>query len=75
LSGANDEYLQLGAMKEERKKNYQALFQYYLDTSVLNAVRTSVNKGLALGDNRFKLQIEENYKRRVTPRAAGRKPT
>jgi putative transposase len=74
LRTPHDEYLQLGATEEERKKNYQALFQYHLDTSVLNAIRTSVSKGLALGDNRFKLQIEENYKRRVTPRAAGRKP-
>ncbi|HEY0893708.1 MAG TPA: transposase, partial [Cellvibrio sp.] len=30
---------------------------HHLDTSVLNAIRTSVSKGLALGDNRFKLQI------------------
>jgi putative transposase len=75
LRTPHDEYLQLGATEDERKKNYQSLFQYHFDTSVLNAIRTSVSKGLALGDNRFKLQIEENYKRRVTPRTAGRKPT
>jgi putative transposase len=75
LRTPHDEYLQLGATEDERKKNYQSLFQYHFDTSVLSAIRTSVSKGLALGDNRFKLQIEENYKRRETPRKAGRKPT
>jgi putative transposase len=75
LQNPHDEYVKLGATEVERKKNYQALFQYHLDTSVFNATRISVSKRLALGDNRFKLQIEENYKRRVTPRTAGRKPT
>jgi putative transposase len=59
LRTPHDEYLQLGATEDERKKNYQSLFQYHFDTSVLSAIRTSVSKGLALGDNRFKLQIEE----------------
>jgi len=42
------------------------------NTELLKEIRDSVNKGLALGGERFKTQIEALTDRRVTPRKAGR---
>lgn len=69
----HEEYLTLGNTTEERLHAYRALFKYYMDTDTLHTIRTSVAKGFALGENRFKEQIEQNFNRRMTPLAAGRK--
>ena len=73
LRTPHSEYLSLGNTNEERLSCYRELFRTCLELNSLNAIRSSVNKSLALGDNRFKLQIEENCKRRVTPMKMGRK--
>jgi putative transposase len=53
---------------------YRVLFQYCLEPDFLREIRESVQKCLALGENRFKQQIEANFKRRVSPLKVGRKP-
>jgi putative transposase len=73
LRTPHSEYLNLGNTTEERLNAYRELFRNCLEPNSLNEIRSSVNKGLALGDNRFKLQIEENCKHRVTPMKMGRK--
>jgi putative transposase len=73
LRTPHGEYLSLGNTNEERLSCYRELFRTCLDPNSLNAIRNSVNKSLALGDDRFKSQIEENCKRRVTPMKMGRK--
>jgi putative transposase len=70
----HSEYLRLGKTTEERRQAYCELFSHHLDPLILNDIRLSIGKGLALGDSHFKVQIEENFKRRVTPLKAGRKP-
>lgn len=61
-------YLALGNTKEERLRNYQALCKADVGTALLKEIRDSVNRGLALGSERFTQQIEALTERRVTPR-------
>lgn len=68
------EYFSLGATDAERQQAYRELFRHHLDNAKLDEIRSSVSKGLAFGDERFKVQIEENHKRRVTALKVGRKP-
>jgi putative transposase len=72
LRTPHHEYLNLGATTVERLNAYRELFRYGVEPEFLDAIRSSVNKGLAFGENRFKIQIEENFKRRVTPMKMGR---
>ena len=65
-------YLALGKTKNERLENYRQLFKAHVSAELLKEIRGSVNKGLALGNERFVTQIEELTKKRVTPRKAGR---
>jgi putative transposase len=71
----HDLYLSLGKSEKDRLPAYQALFHAHLGDVVLNDIRTSTNKGLALGSERFKAQVEVLTGRRVTPRKRGPKKT
>lgn len=66
-------YLRLGKTREERMLAYRALCTTHIDSTLLNDIRTSVNKGLALGNERFKEQIEALTGQRVTPGKRGPK--
>lgn len=70
----HDIYLGLGETAEERRAAYQALFVSHIDQTLLGEIRSSCNKGLALGSKRFKYEIEELSGRRVTEKARGPKP-
>jgi len=72
LQTPHPEYLSLGKAKEERLENYRALFKAHVNAELLKEIRESVNKGLALGGERFAAQIEALTDRRVTPGKAGR---
>jgi len=48
------------------------LFKAQVNAELLKEIRESVNKGLALGGERFKMQIEASTDRRVTPGKVGR---
>ena len=65
-------YLALGKTKEERLLNYRELFKVHVGVELLTEIRNSLNKGLALGSERFTTQIEALTNRRITPRKAGR---
>ena len=73
LRTPHSEYLRLGKTIEERLESYRELFRTCIESDALEAIRSAVNKNLALGENRFKLQIEQNCKRRVSPMQVGRK--
>ncbi|MDD2893356.1 MAG: transposase [Halothiobacillaceae bacterium] len=66
-------YLALGNTEDTRNAAYRELFRYQLDDAVLTDIRDSLNKGLAVGADRFKDQIEETVARSVRPGQAGRK--
>jgi putative transposase len=66
------EYLRLGGTSEERIKNYRALFAHHVEGDLLAEIRSGSNKGMAIGDNRFKDEIEALTGRRLKPKKAGR---
>ena len=72
LQTPHELYLALGKTKTERQEAYRELFKPYVGVELLKKIRDSLNKGLALGNERFTLQIEALTKRRVIPRKAGR---
>ncbi|MCK4841886.1 MAG: transposase, partial [Methylococcales bacterium] len=72
LQTPHSEYLSLGKTKDARLENYRALFKAHVSTELLKEIRASVNKGLALGSERFARQIEALTEMRVTSRKAGR---
>lgn len=65
-------YLELGATQIERQLAYRELFRHQLDDKELAEIRTSVNGGLVLGEERFKDEIEGVVARRVRPGRGGR---
>ncbi len=58
-------YTALGKTKVERCKVYCELFKGHLDADVVTQIRQSTNKGLVLGNERFKQDIEHLSGRRV----------
>ncbi|MCP3870382.1 MAG: transposase [Gammaproteobacteria bacterium] len=67
-------WLQLGKTHQERSAAYRKLFAGYASPDELKKVRDSVNKGLALGNNRFRDEIERLSGRRMRPLKRGPKP-
>jgi putative transposase len=72
LQTPHPEYLALGRTKDERLRNYRELFNAHVGKELLKEIRASINKGLALGSERFTSQIEALTKRRVTAKKPGR---
>ena len=66
-------YQQLGKTVDERTMVYRELFSAHFDQSVLKEIRTAVNKGMALGNDRFKQDVERLTGRRVTSLKPGPK--
>ena len=66
------EYLRMGASNNERMKNYRDLFAHHIDGELLNEIRLSINKGMAIGHDRFKDEIELLTGRRLKPKKVGR---
>ena len=58
-------------MKKERLSAYRALFHAHIEETMIGAIRSSTNKGLALGSKRFKTQVEALTCRRLTPQKRG----
>ncbi|UHQ55800.1 transposase [Microbulbifer sp. YPW16] len=66
------QHLALGRYPKQRQERYRALFRHALDAAALDKIRGALNRGLALGNDRFKAQIEEQFARRVTQAPLGR---
>ena len=65
-------YLRLGKTKLQRLSSYRELFQPHIDGELLIDIRYALNKGLVLGTDRFKAEVEELTGRRVHPMKRGR---
>ena len=65
LCTPHPEYLRLGGTKSERMKNYRALFVHHVESDLLNEIRSSTNKGLAISGDCFKDEIEVLTGRRL----------
>ncbi|KZY30618.1 transposase [Oleiphilus sp. HI0081] len=72
LLNPHKEYLALGKSTDERLNNYRELFRHHVDEEMITDIREAVNKGIAIGSEGFKEQIERRYHRRVVPGKAGR---
>jgi len=66
------EYLKLGESKAERIEKYQEMFEQSSGEDLLKEIRDSTNKGLAFGDDNFKIQVEKITGRRVRSLKSGR---
>jgi putative transposase len=69
----HERYLSLGRSKEERCRVYRENFQYQVDGKLLEDIRLTVSKGLALGNEKFKEQIEALSGQRQSEGKRGRK--
>ena len=72
LCALHPEYLRLGVTKSERMANYRGLFVCHLEGDLLNEIRVSLNKGMAIGCDRFKEEVEMLTGRRLKPKKVGR---
>ena len=66
------EYLALRSDEEKRQTAYRGLFRTDLDPELLREIRTSTHGGYAIGNERFREEIEQAHQRRATPRGPGR---
>lgn len=67
-------YRQLGKSKPDRITNYRKLFESHVEGELLIDIRYSLNKGLVLGSEKFKSEVEDLTGRRVRPLRRGRPP-
>lgn len=64
-------YKQLGKTEEERQSAYRALFRGRMAEREIEEIREATNKSWALGNDRFKEQIEAKTGRRAVPLGRG----
>ena len=69
----HDLYIQFSRRQKGRAKRYQALFKVQVSDKELGRVRTITQSDMALGNDRFKEEIEKLTGRRVSPMKRGRK--
>jgi putative transposase len=67
-------YQGLGKTSEERADTYRSLFVGHIDDQILTQIRTAAKQGMALGNDRFKEEVERLARRRVRVLKKGRKP-
>lgn len=65
-------YCALGQNATERQRNYRELFRAALNPEQVHDIRTSVQTGTPLGNDRFKQQIEQRLQQRVGHARRGR---
>ncbi len=68
-------YLSLGSCDASRQVFYRSLFQCEINGALVKDIRDSLNKGLVLGNERFKDQIEALTGQSVRLQKRGPKPT
>lgn len=72
LCTPHSEYLRLGRTKNKRMESYRSLFAHHIEDDLLNEIRLNANKGMAIGHDRFKEEIEKLTGRRLKPKKVGR---
>ena len=65
-------YLQLGATKNTRAALYHTLMGNVLNESSMREIRHGITKGLPVGSDRFRTDIEKHLGRRLSKRKVGR---
>ncbi|WP_019530437.1 transposase [Dasania marina] len=72
LHTPHEEYLKLAKDVETRQNRYRQLFKDHVDKNLMVDIREALNKGLALGNEKFKSDIEALCGRRLRPARMGR---
>ncbi|HEB26690.1 MAG TPA: transposase [Porticoccus sp.] len=72
LCTPHSEYMALGDNLEKRLSSYRELLKGQVDSDLITDIRQSINRGLLLGSERFKDEVELLYGRRVKPAKMGR---
>lgn len=65
-------YLSLGKDSKARHKSYRELFKHHSSTEALKHIRCATNKGMIIGNDRFRDEIEALTGRRVREKKRGR---
>jgi len=65
-------YTSLAKDKPSRLVRYRSLFKNHVKADLLADIRTTLNKGMALGSSKFKEEVERLTNRRVTEGKRGR---
>ena len=72
LCTPHQEYTSLGKNHQERQQAYRFLFTKDIEDELLDEIRLSTHRGMALGSERFKAGLESLTGRRLTPKKRGR---
>ncbi len=72
LCTPHPEYLSLGVTPSERQKSYCSLFVDQLNDELLEEIRTNTQKGMAVGHEQFKEELEVRTGRRLQAKKRGR---
>ena len=67
----HDLYLSLGRLPHQRQAAYRDLFHTHIDKKTLKEIRHATQKGWALGNDRFKDEVEQILQRRTRPLSRG----
>lgn len=65
-------YLALGNEPKERQASYRELFKHQIEGKFLEEMRNTINKGMAIGSERFKAEVESLTGRRMAAKKMGR---
>jgi putative transposase len=64
-------YVKLGKTPSKRQARYSALLDGHMPSDTLDEISSATNKAWALGDFRFKQQVEDATGRAASPRKCG----
>ncbi|PKG76617.1 transposase [Shewanella sp. GutCb] len=65
-------YLAINPKEKARQTCYRALFKYHLDTKIIDDIRQATHKGMAIGNDKFKDEIEKLTGKSMRPKKLGR---
>ena len=65
-------YLSISQNPQARQASYRALFQHHLDAKMISDIRHATNKGMVIGSDTFKDQIEKLTGKSMHPKKIGR---
>jgi putative transposase len=66
-------YFELGRTPRDQAAAYRALFHGQIDAALIDQIRQATHQGMALGNDRFKQDVERLTRRRVRPLKRGPK--
>ncbi|MBR9912188.1 MAG: transposase [Gammaproteobacteria bacterium] len=71
MHSPHQEYLALGQLDAGRAQVNRELLRSHVDVNLTTEITPALNKGMALGSDRFKDELEKLHERRVSPAKMG----